>query len=61
MRLSAAQARQQGPLRSRASLQMRTAEGEPMTWYVTVTVTGADRPALLRQARTFVRQHAVLD
>ena len=45
------QARQKELLRSRASLQMRTAEGEAMTWYVTVTVDGADPQTLLQKAR----------
>ncbi len=53
------QARQHGPLRSRASLQMRTAEGEPLTWHVTATVNGVDERALLQQARAHLTAHFV--
>ncbi len=54
------QARRQGPLRSRASLQMRTAEGEPATWHVTATINGADERALLQQARAHLKGRVVL-
>ena len=49
-----------GPLRSHASVRMRTAEGETMARYVSVVVDGVDSLALRQKARLRTAAYVIL-